>query len=483
MLTGQRKRRRGVAGWGVAGVVAIALVAVVGGVALARPLGFIHIRSNLSQTANLASARPDLAVSPDGNSVAVVWTEEYQSGVGDHKGHVYLRIASETGSGWGGKTRVFSGSDAESAHDAALAVSDTVAHVAYVVVRYKLGQENMQVRYRACSLASGECGTEQIVESVPYSSDKITWVDIALENSEHPHVVWSRTDQFGEDGVIWHAGNDGTGWVSPPPEHVSLAYGCYRPAIACANGYLHVVWEEDVEASTGDRHLIRYARWSSESGWETRPLCANQTFKMPGNPDVAAWGGRVFATWDWCSDLDPKPCDQYKVVYRYSEDDGLTWGTETSDTREVGTGRLYHGTEDLVEYASSDNEGIPPEETRHESLLDLQPSITMNSDGWPAVTWHADRSGGPGTDYVVYYTYIFTDGLDQGSWITPTVLGGQGTLRGAATIGIGQPASGEQHLHLAYMQQLGTGSWDVYYDSNEEDRYKYIRLPVVLRAD
>jgi len=444
-------------------------------------VGFLHIRYNLSQTANLASARPDLEVSPDGNLAAVVWTEEYRPGVLDHRGNVYLRIASETGGGWGGKTCVFSGSDDQSAYDAALAVSDTMAHVAYVVVTYTPGQKNMQVRYRACPLAGGDCDAEQTVASVDPDKYKITWVDVALDDDGHPHAVWSRTDEFGSYGVVWHAGSDGIDWVSPSPERVSVGYGCYRPAIACANGFLHVVWEEDVDTPTEERHLIRYARWSSESGWETRELCPHQSTKMPSNPDVAARGGRVFATWDWCSDLDPHPCDEYKLVYRHSEDDGSTWGTETSETREVGTGRLYHG-EELVEYTSSDDDGVPLEERRHESLLDLQPSITMNSDGMPAVTWQADRSGA-GTDYVIYYTYAFTDELDHVNWFTPTVLGGSGALRGGATIGVGRPASDEQHMHLAYMQQLGTGGWDVYYDSNEVDQYFYVQLPVVLRVD
>jgi len=450
---------------------------------MARTLGFLHVRTNLSQAANLDSARPDLAVSPDGNWVAVVWTEEYSPGVGDHKGDVYLRAASEDEGGWRDKVLVFDGSEIESAYDAAMAISNTTVHVAYVVVDDTPGYEKMQVRYRDCSLSSGECNPEQQAVSVP-SWYKITWVDIAVGENGLPHVVWSQTDQYGDDGVIRYTNllydDEKQLWQWSPAERVSLEYDCYRPAVAYANGYAHVVWEK--EQDEPKQYYIGYGR-RDESGWETTKLSADQTTLPPGNPDVAAWGNRVFVTWDWCSDMDPNPpCNLFKVVYRRSDDGGSTWGVDTSKTREVGTGQLYYGPQELAEYHSSDDEGVAPGDQRDESLLGLQPSITLNRDGWPAVAWHADRSEGDGTDYVIYYTYALTDGQDHVNWITPTLLGWGGALRGSANFGVAQPGPGEQHVHLVYMQKSGTGAWEVFYDSNEGDQYEHIFLPMVMRG-
>ena len=462
---------------------AVALAAVVGTVAMARTLGFLHVRTNLSQAANLDSARPDLAISSDGNWIAVVWTEEYRPGVGDHKGDVYLRAVSEAEGGWRHRTVVFDGNDTESAYDAAMAISDTTAHVAYVVVNDTPGQEKMQIRYRDCSLVSGECNPEQQVVSVS-SWYKITWVDIAVGEYGLPHVVWSQTDQYGDDGVIRYTNlfydNEQQLWQWSPAERVSLGYDCYRPAIAYANGHAHVVWEKEQDDPGQELYHIGYAR-RDESGWEITQLSADQTTFPPGNPDVAAWGDRVFVTWDWCSDFDPEPCDLFNVVYRRSDDGGTTWRNETNDTREVGTGRRYYGDE-LAKYYSSDDKGINPDDKRDECLLGLQPSITMNRDGWPAVAWHADRSEGDGTDYVIYYTYALTDGQDHVDWITPTLLGGWGTLRSSATFGVAQTGPGEQHVHLVYMEKFGSGAWEVFYNSNEEDQYEHIFLPMVMRG-
>ena len=83
-----------------AGLAAVVLVAALEAVVTAAPVSFLHIRSNLSQTATLVSAYPDLAVSPDRDWVVVVWTEGYDDRAG-FQGHVYLRAASETGGGWG----------------------------------------------------------------------------------------------------------------------------------------------------------------------------------------------------------------------------------------------------------------------------------------------------------------------------------------------------------------------------------------------
>jgi hypothetical protein len=468
----------------VAGVAAAALAAVLAVVAAARPLGFLHNRFNLSQTTTVA-AYPDLAVSPDSDWVVAVWMEEhYQSGAGSYN-HVYLRAASETGGGWGNEVAVFSGTVSTSAYDVAVAVTGTTpyaAHVAYVVFAFDQGHLTQTgVHHKSCNLNSSqvECdATEDVVVSVGASDGRIFWVDLALDASGNPHVVWAQYDADWNGDVKYRA-HDGHGWGST--ESVALAGNNHTPAIAWADGYAHVVWDEQTQ------HQIWYRRRAAW-GWEpvVVPLCAPQAVRPPGNPDVAAGKGRVFVVWDSCSDPGRRShgyCAQYNLVYRRLDGSGSRWPAEASDAREVGTDRAY-GAGGLVDYDSA-GWYIYGSDVRDEYLQYLRPSIALNDDGGPAVVWHADRSAeGDGEDYAIYYTYAITGGDSGVNWIPPAVLSrGQPTVLGSAVIGVGEPEpGGERYLHLAYMRRQSTGIWDAYYDSDEWEFYEQTYLPLVLKS-
>ncbi|MGQ9467073.1 MAG: hypothetical protein ACUVSG_05405, partial [Anaerolineae bacterium] len=65
--------------------------------ALAAPRpALLHIATNLSNQPSRPSYYPDIAVSPDGDRVVVVWPEAYEDGGSAPKGSVYLRWASES---------------------------------------------------------------------------------------------------------------------------------------------------------------------------------------------------------------------------------------------------------------------------------------------------------------------------------------------------------------------------------------------------
>ncbi len=166
-------------------------------------------------------------------------------------------------------------------------------------------------------------------------------------------------------------------------------------------------------------------------------------------------------------------------MYRRSNDNGFSW----EDTLEVGTNHPWSGAED---YHSVDEAAL-----RDEYLLYLRPSIVLNPSGWPGVTWHADCSEGGGEEggggsesYVIYYSYATSVTTDTVTWITPTVLiQEQLTMLGSAGIGVGESSGEDPLLHVVYMQKpVGTGAWEVYYDSNEDlDRYYYVYLPLTMR--
>lgn len=477
-----RRLRRGAAIVMAAGLAVVVLAVVLGAMALAAPSDFLHIRTNISQTSTLDSAGPDLAVSPDGKRVAVVWTEEYRSGIG-YRGHVYLRAASETGGGWGSTIPVFVGSDAACACDAAVAITGTTAHVAYVVFTGTcFYPTQMLVRYRTCSLTTGQCDSPADgygVAAVDTGQNRITWVDLALDAAGNPHVVWPRYDKDGSHGRIYYrrAFTDthwSTGELIGPDKDSDM------PAIAWADGYVHVVWQ----VQQGNSSSIMYRR-GSESGWDSPlDMWTMQSGLLQSNPDVAARAGRVFVVWDWCVERDSStaPCKRYWLVYRRSNDKGseLSWGLSSKTTYEVGTDRLW-STPGLVQYDSTSDKIIGGD-----YLVDLQPSIALNRDGWPAVVWQADHGNeGGDMNYAIYYSVAITGTADTVDWITTTTVLSQSqpVVAGSPAVGIGQPApGGEQHLHVAYMRQLSANNWDVYYDSNEADRYKYVYLPVIMRV-
>jgi hypothetical protein len=446
-----------------------AVAAMLAAVAWAAPrLEFIHVQRNLSWTRDRMSAYPDLAVSPDGDRVVVVWTEGYDEQAG-YRGHVYLRAASESGGGWGNKIPVFTGDSSACAYyKAAVALTDTTAHVAYVV--FSGGDDGcfypttMQVRYRTCSLTSGQCGAEEQVVSVAFLNNQITWVDLALDDSENPHVVWAQyhKGQVSLGRIFYKARVDGA-W-GDTAESVHGDGDNNVPAIAWANGYAHVVWQKESQ----DASDVLYRRRSVSGEWDPIGgalvlLSANEPQR---NPDVAAGGtDRVFVVWDRCLSAD---CDEYALVYKRSDTNGGGAYGGFGDYRDVGTDKT--GLSNLTPYTPTGDGYLP----------DLQPSIALNRDGWPSVVSHAAY----GTDtYAVYYSYATTGTtgtVKRVSWLTRTVLV-EGQL-GAAVIGVGESEPGSQrHIHVAYMKGRGS-AWDVYYDSNERDSYDRKYMPLIMRS-
>jgi hypothetical protein len=469
-----------------AGLAVVVLAAVLVAVVTAAPVSFLHIRSNLSRTATLSSAYPDLAVSPDGDWVVVAWTEGYDDRA-EFRGHVYLRAASEAGGGWGNKIRVFSGDSSAYAYDAAVAVAGDTAHVAYVVFVFADGSlTRTEVRYATCPLPNGEC--ESQILSIDYTY-LLTRVDIALDEDEDPHVVWTRQAEDRSEGDVWYSTRSAEAWGSR--EWVDKAESIVdgNPAIAWADGYAHVVWQAKSGPEGYEDYYIRYRRREDQSGdWEGVVSPVEGVGLPTANPDVAAGAGRVFVVWDWCADFNRQTrgyCREYNLVYWRSD-----WGP--FDRREVGTDN-----EAPVEiYYSAESQDYF--EDRSEYLLNLEPSISLNGDGWPAVVWHADLSEGEGCDegckdadreYAIYYTYALTGTEDNGvDWITPTVLSQvQPGMLGRAVVGMGEPGPSGEPPHVAHMQKLGTDEqdpWDVYYDSSEDERerYSYLYLPLIARA-
>ncbi len=441
-----------------AAVAAIGLAGVLAGVLQAAP-SFLHLRRNLSNT-DLTSAYPDLAVSPGGDYVAVAWVEGHDQYSGS-KGHVYLRIGSE--GDWGDPIEVYHGSADACAYDrAAVAITGTTAHIAYVVWDDCNTRDKTEIYYTTCPLTGGSCSSEKVLST---TTKKIFWVDIAVDESGNPHLVYAQYEGNPLTGKIFYKGHDGASWGGE--EQVYGNGNNHTPAIAWSDGCAHVAWEEETGSD------IFYRRRCA-GGWypASSPIMIhNSTSDLPPHrPHVAAApGGRVFIVWDrLCQPAMFSSPATYYLLYKRSNDGGSTF---LVDSLEVGTdnkGTVFDEYEiDHVAGAAGDVA----------YLKYLRPSVAVNEDGWPAVVWHT--GGVTGT----YYTYAVTGtGTSVGWVVTQTLLfAGQA---GAPVVEFGGWITNTiPLLHIAYMDTTG-GTWDVYYDSNEAAVLEppKVYLPLVLRG-
>ena len=462
------------------------LAALTAVLALAAPQrSFLHLATNLSNAPERWSGFADIGVSPDGDRVAVVWPEEYQ-GAGAPRGSVMLRWASEsTGSGWSSPMLVFPGDGDLCAAQAAVAVTGTTAHVAYITWDPCLSPEAQAIRYEWCSLQpGGSCDNQVTVLTstlLGAGDPGFGWVDIALDVQGNPHFVYDyfRSEGSEDVGTVYYTWlEDGT---SRPEERVS---GSDRsgngPAIAWSNGHVHVVWAEEPYGGSGN-YEIHYRRRTSGSGWEADNVLSQQGDTYPPrNPAVAAYSDTVFVVWDMGDDCQEvggeKVCTRFSLAYNYSLDGGANW---LSEWHEVGTdGEM---TQDMI-FSSTDADDM------WEYTRCLQPTVALDGEGRPTVVWHVNQGSEDWPDYDVKYNEGLTVTQFGAVWSSKNGeflsqrTGGQSGSPVVALAPVTSP-----HLHVAYlwsdMDEVGQpyGDWETYYDSNEYGSYPKVYLPLLFR--
>ena len=429
---------------------------------LAAPQRFIPYGvTNLSQTIDLDSYFADIAVSPDGDRVVVVWPETYEDGE-RAKGSVWLRWASEsTGSSWSERVRVFQGSADSCAYWAAVAVSGSTAHVAYVVWSPCSASITKTIYHQTYEMG-GTLGPRNEITSSALSSGDIgfTKVDLALDAQGDPHFVYTYYPPTPGTGFIYYLANHGTQeLVSEGGDY------CHNPAIAWADGYAHVVWKDDTDSESPE---IRYRR-RSNTAWQSSTLLSNMQAHHPNNPDVAAFGGQVVVTWD--QKQEPS-VNQYIVAYkRY--DSTVGW----LSIREVGTDRELTSTVPMHTYTST---------TEGEALFEytplLRPSVALDGAGKPTVVWHVNRGIG-NADYDIMYTQAESVTMSGIAWLTPTVINPSGQSHSASPMVAVAPVISPT-LHVVYLQYDATeDNWETYYIGHKSDSSNdtLVFLPIIRR--
>jgi hypothetical protein len=430
------------AGLGLAGVMAGAIYAA--------PAAHSHLRLNLSNSATRKSFHPDIAVRPDQEWTAVTWVESYAETSGN-KGHVFMRVASET-DGWSGTITLFSGYSGACAYDrAAVAIKGDIIHIAYIVYQNDCASpDTTTLYYQTCTLSTGTCGARQGVLTTNGENAPLGWVDIAFDESNNPQLVFARNEGSPAVGQVYFIGHDGSSWGSSQSVNTSSAHDNFTPSIAWSDNCAHIVWEDRTAA-----YIIYRRRCGGTWSSPITLFAGHPSDDLPDKPDIAAVPtNKVFAVWAYRTVHTP---ESFAVVYKRSNDGGVTF----QSTKEVGTD--FTAKPLFTSYQTGDLTGLGP-------LRYVQPSIALNSGGEPAVAWHT--GGTPG----IRYTYAITTSTDAVGWAPKkTIASGE---KGAVAIEFGKPISPTLPLiQMTYMTDRG-GDWDVYYDSNEwdaiEKQYTYL---------
>lgn len=471
----------------IAALIAGAVSALALSEALAAPrASFLHIVTNLSARPERYSYYADIAVSPDGDRVVVVWPESYQDYGSELQHSVYLRWASEsTGSGWSPPVIVHAGSSSECARWAAVAVTGTnpyTAVVAYITQSPCDNPTSQAVLYRLCTLG-GACGGVQTVDTVsplPPNHPGYGSVDVALDGEGQPHFVYVyyRYDPSqGKDvGTVYYRSPGGLN--QDPPEVVEGARDARTPAIAWNGGAVHVVWATEPLGGSYD-YFIFYRRrttsWSPPYGLVKQSLAY-----APHNPAIAVFSNTVLVAWDMNNALhdldcgtDQIRCDQYTLAYIRSMNNGDGWPTYE------GVPLWYElGGEALGTYRPYTSTGAVTERLRF-----LRPSVGFRADGKPVMVWHVNDGTTENPDYNIYYTEALTvpeNAREAIEWAEIRRFGQNLSLHSASPVVA--PYLPPSALHVVYLQQgLGVNDWETYYDGNEYDRYSHVYLPIVMR--
>jgi hypothetical protein len=430
-------------------------------------------------TSGAFAAYPDIATG-SGGLVAVVWSEGTDLNT-KHNGPLRLAWVNQASSGW--KAQEVDGS---TVYDAAVAVSDSTLHVVWTRPRDTL-------RYTECTpdpaSSTYACGPSQPISSTPLEGGQALQADIVVDDSGTPHVVWAETAMSGDTKVhkVYYSRKEGTGW-RPKDRPVPGSKDSEAPALAYANGYLHVVWTEWPDPTHVDSEINYCRRSTNGEDWAPclAPLFPSPDERIPiegylaRNPSIAADNaGNVYTVWDIISDDDGGSRRQYAIGYKHA-------------TGELG---------DLwVEYVHF-----------------LRPHVSLAVSGTttvPVLTWHAQTNSTGGEEgmaqtlnrdpHKVYWTHATRPGsyknalqvegymywaseYDAISW---DLCGDLNTHLDSATSrialvgdlnGILSGTSPDDYLHAVYHEEAGDSFWSAIYNNSRHGSCLGVHMPLLLR--
>jgi hypothetical protein len=425
--------------------------------------------------------------------VAALWTEG--NNIDDkHNGALRLAWVDNAGTQWTAVTI-----DNGPVFDADLAVSGSTIHVVW-------SRSKNTIRYTTCQGPDYSCAPSKQIAT---ANEIALQVDIVVDDSGTTHVIWVE-----DDGKVHYMRRAGSTWPPEGPQDIVRNSGNVQegPAIAYANGFVHLAWTEwmDVEHTNSE---IKYCRRGvSETDWS---LCTSLARWILGdylarNVSIAAdTGGNVYVVWDLVSEDDPGIKREYAIGYRHATDNGGNWRT----THTYPDGNQYGESAQGAQIFIS-GEGA----NWIEYVQFLRPYVSLAMSGTatvPVLSWHAQaepKNGGEviasnvaGYPHKVYWTYArqpgsyargpadtgymfwaseyFTVSTDLCGDVDMGVSSATGRL---AVVGdLNEILDGESpgnHLHAVYHEETNGGFWGAFYNNTSPPVCFHIDLPILLKS-
>ncbi|HDQ73262.1 MAG TPA: hypothetical protein ENN19_14390 [Chloroflexi bacterium] len=480
------------AGWrrmrwlGIASAMSVSLVLIVVAALASAARSIPPGPTNLSQS-QFMSFFADVAVSPDGEQVVVVWPEAHTVGTLPPFGSVRLRWISESDGEWRAPATVFAGSPEACAEWASVDVSTGTAHLAYLVSRpcsnVQGGADTQTIYYQTYDLPTGEAGFSHTVTTTQVLIRGFEQVDIALDASGTAHFAYIYSDGAGATGELTgtiYYRDFGAG-VFGPEMRLSETANARDPVIACADERVHVIWSV-LEEREEERWRWQIAHRRRDGGaWGTvdSPIKFSDDYN-PRHPAIAARGDDVLVSWSWESEED-----QYMLAYsRYTQ----SW---PSRIYEVGTTDsapipLNHGDAGLRTPTYTYRSGT---EIWADYDFALRPSVALDRDGLPVVVWQAYQGDSKG---LVHYSralsktqVVIGDQVDHVFiWSEPAVFN-RYTQRNSLVPKLAMAPVVSPSLHVVYLREMSDNNWDTYYEGESEqqgDKPNAVFLPLVMRG-
>lgn len=429
---------------------------------------WLRVRTNLSGYSDRTSGYPDIATDSNGDYVAVVWSEGYDSSAGaKFHGRIYLRWISENTGLWSSRITVDDGANTQNdwSRRAAVALqrsgSTVTAHIVWVRFEKTFG---WSVRYRACVLG-GSCGSVSRVHGLTPEDSPLDVPDIAVASNGTPLVVWMAKDGSTGQQAIYYAERSGSTWSKTE----ASASGTYNdwPTVTAQDNTAYLAW---VFVSGGQYSLL-YSKKTVGGTWVAERQTVYSLASKPSHyPFLATGGGTVYLAWE----TEAADATHYRVNYK--NDAGSGWQPSLTNERKTIT--------DTCQVSTSGDEYA-----RY-----LRPALAFWDDRLHAVWHHAYEFGEGEKIHRVLYSYSDNPNASNPTWEPPVIfaeLGGDADLTAeerqfpvdnvTPRIAVGPPTTGETkyHVHVVIMLETSSG-WDVWYLSNA--LYKTVTLPSTMRA-
>ncbi len=250
-----------------------------------------------------SSGSPSIAV--DSNDyIHVVWSESYIGG----NSEVFYKKSTDGGTSWTTKRLTW---NPDSSGNPRIAV-DSNDHIHVVWSDNTPGVS--EIFYKK----STDGGTTWTTRRLTWNANTSSLPDIAIDSSDHIHVVWTQLYSQDNDEIYYKKSTDGgTTWTTRRLTWNS-SYSWEAQIATDTGNNIYVVW---YDKSSGWWHI--YLKISTDGGstWTSKRLTWN-TGRSETPVITTHSSGHIHIAW---MDITP---GNWEIYYKNSTDNGVSWSTE-----------------------------------------------------------------------------------------------------------------------------------------------------------